>query len=125
MKNFDYYKIREFFYKNGTNNTNQFKLIDLSIYLNYSKKTTSRKLILYNNLSYLKFSPGKGRGHLSKVIFEIDFHEEIIKIQTCDLVTCDFILLLKLSQLDIPKDWFSPFINEINKHFSPISNIKN
>lgn len=84
----------------------------------YSKQNVKKKLKKYEEKNLLKYIPGKGRGNVSTIIFIKDFHSEINEILTSCIENNDIKFALQLSQLSIPQEWFSPFLEKIQTLFS-------
>ncbi|HAA2270111.1 TPA_asm: ABC transporter substrate-binding protein, partial [Listeria monocytogenes] len=76
------------------------------------------KLKKYEERNLLEYIPGKGRGNLSTIIFRNNFHSEVYNVLTNCIENNDIKFALQLSQLSIPQDWFSPFLEKIHTLFN-------
>ncbi|HHQ1010306.1 TPA: ABC transporter substrate-binding protein, partial [Listeria innocua] len=58
------------------------------------------------------------RGNLSTIIFHNDFYSEVHEVLTNCIENKDIKFALQLSQLSIPQEWFTPFLEEIHALFN-------
>ncbi|EIE5752640.1 SgrR family transcriptional regulator, partial [Listeria innocua] len=84
----------------------------------YSKKNAKKKLQKYEENNLIKYIPGNGRGNLSTIIFHNDFYSEVHEVLTNCIENKDIKFALQLSQLSIPQEWFTPFLEEIHALFN-------
>ncbi|WP_026678153.1 SgrR family transcriptional regulator [Fictibacillus gelatini] len=117
MKDISYFQMRAFLYPRETQLSAPFKLHELEEIWFCTLKNVKRKLKKFEDDGRLEYLPGKGRGHLSRVIFKQPFQEEVRK--TLDEYVKDDQLdsIIQLMQLPIPKSWFTHFVGDVQTLF--------
>lgn len=118
MKDISYFSLRALIYDKEHENEVQFSMEILADSWHYSKQNVKKKLKKYEENHILVYTPGKGRGNLSTLRFSQDFHSEVIQALTNSVKNNDIKFALQLAQLDIPQEWFTPFLEEIQTLFS-------
>lgn len=97
--------------------TNEFRITDLEKIWYVSDKQVKRRLLNYQAHGLLIYTPGRGRGHLSRMVFTNEFQNEVqVAIQKA-LVTQQSDDLLFIMQLSIPRNWLHEFQTAIEKTF--------
>ncbi|MBC1388487.1 hypothetical protein HB829_13930 [Listeria innocua] len=118
MKDPNYFELRSILHENEKENIVHFSLGKLAETWYYSKKNAKKKLQKYEEKNLLRYIPGKGRGNLSTIIFLNDFYSEVHEVLTNCIENKDIKFALQLSQLSIPQEWFTPFLEEIHALFN-------
>lgn len=114
----NYFELRSILHENEKENTVHFSLGKLAEAWYYSKKNAKKKLQKYEENNLIKYIPGNGRGNLSTIIFHNDFYSEVHEVLTNCIENKDIKFALQLSQLSIPQEWFTPFLEEIHALFN-------
>ncbi|HBM4079736.1 TPA: SgrR family transcriptional regulator, partial [Listeria innocua] len=118
MRDPNYFELRSILHENEKENTVHFSLGKLAEAWYYSKKNAKKKLQKYEENNLIKYIPGNGRGNLSTIIFHNDFYSEVHEVLTNCIENKDIKFALQLSQLSIPQEWFTPFLEEIHALFN-------
>ncbi|EIE8516148.1 SgrR family transcriptional regulator, partial [Listeria innocua] len=113
-----YFELRSILHENEKENIVHFSLGKLAEAWYYSKKNAKKKLQKYEENNLIKYIPGNGRGNLSTIIFHNDFYSEVHEVLTNCIENKDIKFALQLSQLSIPQEWFTPFLEEIHALFN-------
>lgn len=108
-----YFQLRSYCKQQGTS----FALQNLADYWLVSAKQAKRRLQRYQQAHYLRFFPGSGRGHLSRVIFYREFQEELNEAVTDLLAAEKLTELSDLLRLEVPTEWLQPFYDRFRQHF--------
>lgn len=114
----NYFELRSILHENEKENIVHFSLGKLAEAWYYSKKNAKKKLQKYEENNLIKYIPGNGRGNLSTIIFHNDFYSEVHEVLTNCIENKDIKFALQLSQLSIPQEWFTPFLEEIHALFN-------
>ncbi|MBC1903926.1 hypothetical protein HCA50_10415 [Listeria innocua] len=118
MRDPNYFELRSILHENEKENIVHFSLGKLAEAWYYSKKNAKKKLQKYEENNLIKYIPGNGRGNLSTIIFHNDFYSEVHEVLTNCIENKDIKFALQLSQLSIPQEWFTPFLEEIHALFN-------
>ncbi|HBM4073117.1 TPA: SgrR family transcriptional regulator [Listeria innocua] len=118
MRDSNYFELRSILHENEKENIVHFSLGKLAEAWYYSKKNAKKKLQKYEENNLIKYIPGNGRGNLSTIIFHNDFYSEVHEVLTNCIENKDIKFALQLSQLSIPQEWFTPFLEEIHALFN-------
>ncbi|EHF3620487.1 hypothetical protein JSO10_002451 [Listeria innocua] len=118
MRDPNYFELRSILHENEKENIVHFSLGKLAEAWYYSKKNAKKKLQKYEENNLIKYIPGNGRGNLSTIIFHNDFYSEVHEVLTNCIENKDIKFALQLSQLSIPQEWFTPFLDEIHALFN-------
>ncbi|EAD1622637.1 ABC transporter substrate-binding protein, partial [Listeria monocytogenes] len=118
LKDLNYFELRSILHEHEIDNIVHFSIGSLAETWYYSKQNVKKKLKKYEERNLLEYIPGKGRGNLSTIIFRNNFHSEVYNVLTNCIENNDIKFALQLSQLSIPQDWFSPFLEKIHTLFN-------
>ncbi|MBC2192913.1 hypothetical protein HCB44_11585 [Listeria sp. FSL L7-0229] len=125
LKDLNYFELRSILHEHEIENIVHFSVGRLAETWYYSKQNVKKKLKKYEEQNLLIYIPGNGRGNLSTIIFNNDFYSEVYEILTHCIDKNDIKFALQLSQLAIPQDWFTPFLEKIHTLFNHDSENKN
>lgn len=114
---FSYYQLRAYLLKREEAQHVAFKLTELEELWRCTIKQCKRRLKQYQELGRLEYTPGRGRGNYSELIFQQAFQQEIQRIVEKALKEDSLTEIIELLQLDIPKEWFEEVFTEIQGMF--------
>lgn len=117
MKQLMYYQMRAYFYPRELNHSVEFKLTELESLWYCSLKNVKRKLKQLADEGKLIYSPGLGRGHSSKIMFNQGFQEEIEEEVNRLIMRSQVEDIIQLIQLPLPKTWIAKIANEVQQLF--------
>jgi MarR-like DNA-binding transcriptional regulator SgrR of sgrS sRNA len=112
-----YFAMRAHFYEREEHNECHFKLKELETLWFCSLKNVKRILHLYETEGKLTYTPGKGRGNASTLLFSESFHAEVEQfIKNC-LENDRLDQAAQLLRLPIPKTWIAKISTDIREMF--------
>lgn len=120
-----YCQLRSYLFKREEKNRVKFKLSELSELWQCTSKQSKRRLQKYQAEDKCIYTPGKGRGNYSELLFSENFQVEIQKISERAIQTNSIDEVIELLQLDIPKEWFGQVFKEIQGMFGIQHTIEN
>ncbi|MGR8824994.1 ABC transporter substrate-binding protein [Leuconostoc mesenteroides] len=82
---------------------------ELAEFWSISTKQVKRRLRAYEEQKLLHYYPGQGRGHLTQIIFQSSFRDEVIMEMKQAIVTEDTITIFYLLKLSVPASWLASF----------------
>lgn len=82
---------------------------ELAKFWSISTKQVKRRLRAYEEQKLLHYYPGQGRGHLTQIIFQSSFRDEVIMEMKQAIVTEDTITIFYLLKLSVPASWLASF----------------
>ncbi|WP_342513990.1 ABC transporter substrate-binding protein [Sporosarcina sp. FSL K6-1522] len=117
MKNHNYFQMRTFLYPREEQLTAEFKLNELGSLWFCTQKSVKRRLKQFAEEGKLIYTPGKGRGNPSCIMFHRPFQQEI-EDAVRHLVQCDQLEdVILLLQLPIPRTWIANVSKEVQSLF--------
>ncbi|MCP4179599.1 MAG: hypothetical protein GY756_17715 [bacterium] len=118
----DYFKMRAKYFDTEKENAIVIRISDLDSFWNCSHQNVKRKLKKFVDINRIQYTPGRGRGNYSTIIFMNSFHNEILTfVKTC-ISTERLDKIIILFKLPIPDTWISEIVNEISLLFGNSKN---
>jgi len=117
MKNHSYFEMRAFLYPREEKQSAECKLNELGSLWFCTEKNVKRKLNQFAEEGKLIYTPGKGRGNLSRVVFHRPFQQEIEEAVQQFVQRDQLEEVISLLQLPIPKTWIANVSKEIQSLF--------
>ncbi|WP_407272515.1 ABC transporter substrate-binding protein [Radiobacillus sp. PE A8.2] len=119
-----YMTMRAYLYPREQQQTVSFKQHELEQVWFCTSKNVKRLLKKYQESGLFVYEPGRGRGNASKLHFGDSFHEEVTTYVNTLIQKDQMEQVIKLLQLNIPKQWVTELSGEIQTLFGFHNNQK-
>lgn len=117
MKEMLYFHMRAFFYPREVEQCVTFKLEELEPVWYCNQKNVKRRLRKLEEEGMFRYQPGKGRGHVSQLVFARPFQDEVVQAVREYVKHGQLEEILQFMQLPIPPAWIVHVSHDVQKLF--------